>query len=344
VATLNTRPAKAHDFDDAVAVLRAVGEPTRLRLLALTAEAELTVTDMVDILGQSQPRISRHLKLLLEAGLVERVKEGSWAFFRAASEGAGARAVTAVVALADHSDAILTSDRERLAEVRAKRSEEAQAFFRRHAADWDRLRALHVAEERVERAVKDALAGRPVRSLLDLGTGTGRMLELFAPEIERGLGIDANPEMLTLARAALDRAGIRHCSVRTGDIYSLALPRDAYDAVIIHQVLHFLDDGGRAIREAARVLRPGGRLVVVDFAPHEQEFLREAQAHRRLGFARDVIEGWMEAAGLEPVRFQNLAPDNRGADHLTVSIWVGRDPRIVTDVPAQPDATAVEVA
>jgi SAM-dependent methyltransferase len=132
--------------------------------------------------------------------------------------------------------------------------------------------------------------------------------------------------------------------VRTGDIYSLALPRDAYDAVIIHQVLHFLDDGQRAIREAARVLRPGGRLVVVDFAPHEQEFLREAQAHRRLGFARDVIEGWMEAAGLEPVRFQNLAPDNRGADHLTVSIWVGRDPRIVTDVPAQPDATAVEVA
>lgn len=343
MAALFSKVPKAHAFDDAVAVLRAVGEPTRLRLLALVAEAELTVTDMVDILGQSQPRISRHLKLLLEAGLVERVKEGSWAFFRAAGEGAGARAVEALVALVDHSDANLARDRERLAEVRAKRSEEAQTFFRRHAAEWDRLRALHVAEERVEKAVRDALAGRPVHSLLDLGTGTGRMLELFAPEIGRGLGIDASPEMLTLARAALDRAGIRHCSVRTGDIYSLALPRDAYDAVIIHQVLHFLDDGARAIREAARVLRPGGRLVVVDFAPHEQEFLRETQAHRRLGFAREQIEGWMEAAGLEPTQFRNLAPEKKGAGQLTVSIWVARDPRVISDAPALPGVAAVEV-
>ncbi len=337
-------PSAAYGFDDAVAVLRAVGEPTRLRLLALLAQAELTVTDMVDILGQSQPRISRHLKLLLEASLVERVKEGSWAFFRASGEGAGARTVEALAALVDPSDAILASDRERLAEVRAKRSAEAQAFFRRHAADWDRLRALHVPEERVEKAVRDALSGAPLRSLLDLGTGTGRMLELFAPDIDRGLGIDASPEMLTLARAALDRAGIRHCSVRTGDIYSLALPRDAYDGVIIHQVLHFLDDGARAIREAARVLRPGGRLVVVDFAPHEQEFLREAQAHRRLGFARDVVEGWMAAAGLTPARVLNLAPDKPEGDKLTVSIWVGRDPRIVTDAPALPAAPAIEVA
>lgn len=334
---------RAHSFDDAVAVLRAVGEPTRLRLLALAAEAELTVTDMVDILGQSQPRISRHLKLLLEAGLVERVKEGSWAFFRASGEGAGARAVEALVTLVDPTDPILTSDRERLAEVRAKRSEEAQAFFRRHAAEWDKLRALHVAEERVERAVKDALSGRPVRALLDLGTGTGRMLELFAGEIDRGLGIDANPEMLTLARAALDRAGIRHCSVRAGDIYALALPRDAYDAVIIHQVLHFLDDGARAVREAARVLRPGGRLVIVDFAPHDVEFLRESQAHRRLGFGRDVVEGWMSAAGLEPTAFRSLAPDHKGDDQLTVSIWVARDPRLVTDAPALPGVPAVEV-
>jgi ubiquinone/menaquinone biosynthesis C-methylase UbiE len=344
VAKLFSDDPAAHAFDDAVAVLRAVGEPTRLRLLALLSEAELTVTDMVEILGQSQPRISRHLKLLLEAGLVERVKEGSWAFFRAARDGAGGRAVEALVALVDPADPILAIDRERLAEVRAKRADEAQAFFRRHAADWDRLRALHVPEERVEAAVREALSGRPVRALLDLGTGTGRMLELFAPEIERGLGIDANPEMLALARAALDRAGIRHCSVRTGDIYALGLPRDAYDAVIIHQVLHFLDDGARAIREAARVLRPGGRLVVVDFAPHEQEFLRESQQHRRLGFARETVEGWMEAAGLEPCQFQTLAPEGRGSGKLTVSIWVGRDPRIITDAPASPVAAAVEVA
>ncbi|MEI8145706.1 MAG: class I SAM-dependent methyltransferase, partial [Alphaproteobacteria bacterium] len=234
---------------------------------------------------------------------------------------------------ADPQDVILVRDRERLGEVHAKRSAEAQAFFRRHAADWDRLRALHVAEDRVEKAIMDAFADMRLRTLLDLGTGTGRMLELFAPHIERGLGIDANSEMLSLARASLDRAGIRHCVVRSGDIYALNVPRDAYDGVIIHQVLHFLDDGARAIREAARVMRPGGRLVVIDFAPHDLEFLRETQAHRRLGFARETVAGWMSAAGLTPTDFKSLKPARSGGDDLTVSIWVARDPRIQSDAP-----------
>src|SRR5262249_29892314 len=185
----------------------------------------------------------------------------------------------------------------------------AEAYFRRHAAEWDRIRALHVADAAVEAAIGGALAAAPIRSLLDLGTGTGRMLELLGPHIERGLGLDLSLDMLALARARLDRAGLKHCSVRQGDIYDLALPKDSFDVVVIHQVLHFLDDGARAIAEAARVLRPSGRLLVVDFAPHDLEFLRDQHAHRRLGFAPETVTQWMRAAGLDVVSQTSLAPE-----------------------------------
>jgi ubiquinone/menaquinone biosynthesis C-methylase UbiE len=211
--------------------------------------------------------------------------------------------------------------------VRATRVAVAQNYFRRHAAEWDRIRKLHVADAAVEDAVRAALADKRMRSLLDLGTGTGRMLELFAPDIERGIGIDLSLDMLALARARLDRAGWEHCSVRQGDIYNLTLPRDSFDAVVLHQVLHFLDDSARAIREAARMLRPGGRILVVDFAPHDLEFLREQHAHRRLGFAVETVSQWMEAAGLDPVRQQTLPPGPEGK--IAVSLWLARDPRIL---------------
>src|SRR6266446_1929451 len=291
-------------FGELHSALRAAAEATRMRVMMLLAETELTVSDLTEILRQSQPRISRHLRLLSEAGLVERYREGAWAFFRLAERGGGAE-----VGRLDPADPVVTRDRERLAEVRATRAAAAQAYFRAHAAEWDRIRRLHAADEAVEAEIRAALSDRPFRSLLDLGTGTGRMLELLGPQIERGLGIDFSLDMLALARARLDRAGLKHCSVRQGDIYDLPLPRDSFDVVIVHQVLHFLDDGARAIREAARVLRPQGRLLVIDFAPHDLEFLREEHAHLRLGFGAETVAQWMEQADLDVIGHRDLAPD-----------------------------------
>ena len=314
-------------FPALTATLKAAAEATRLRILILLAETELTVSDLTEILRQSQPRLSRHLRLLAEAGLVERFREGSWAFFRLGERGSAADIARALIARLDSDDPIIARDRERLAAVRSTRAAAAQNYFRRHAAQWDRIRKLHVADAAVEAAVRAALADKPIRSLLDLGTGTGRMLELFAADIERGLGLDLSRDMLALARTRLDGAGLQHCSVRYGDIYDLALPRDSFDVVIIHQVLHFLDDSARAIREAARVLRPGGRLLVVDFAPHDLEFLREQHAHRRLGFAAETVTQWLEAAGLDVMSQQTLPPGPEGK--IAVSLWLARDPRIV---------------
>ena len=320
-------------FDALNTALKAAGEETRLRVLALLAEAELTVSDLTDILRQSQPRISRHLKLLVEAGLVERFREGTWAFFRLAEHGGGADVARALIERLNPGDQTIARDRERLSSVRHARAAAAQAYFRAHAAEWDRIRKLHVADEAVEEAIRAALSDKPFRSLLDLGTGTGRMLEMFGPDIERGLGLDLSLDMLLLARDRLERAGLRNCSVRQGDIYDLPLANDSFDVVILHQVLHFLDDGARAIREAARVLRPGGRLLVVDFAPHEQEFLREQFAHRRLGFAPDTVTLWITASGLDPVMHKSLAPEPGSEGKIAVSLWLARDTRALMATP-----------
>ncbi|HEX2510696.1 MAG TPA: metalloregulator ArsR/SmtB family transcription factor [Microvirga sp.] len=320
-------------LDETLGILRAAAEETRLRILALLGEGELSVSDLTDILGQSQPRISRHLKLLVEAGLAERHREGAWAFFRLTDRGAAARLLRPMLDALDRADQQLLDDRTRLGAVRAQRAQMAQSFFARLAPEWDRVRSLHVPEAAVEAAVLEALGPKPIRNLVDLGTGTGRMLQLLAPRTARAVGLDASHAMLSVARANLEKAGLTRVELRQGDIYAPPFPRNGFDLVVIHQVLHYLDDPARAIREAARLAAPGGRVLVVDFAPHNLEFLREAQAHRRLGFAAEQVAGWLEEAGLDCMLTRNLAPPRKGADKLTVTLWLGQDRRVATDWP-----------
>jgi ubiquinone/menaquinone biosynthesis C-methylase UbiE len=238
----------------------------------------------------------------------------------------------------DHEDRQLVDDRMRLEAVRAQRAQAAQAFFSRHATDWDRVRSLHAPEAVVEAAVLDVLGNKPIRNLLDLGTGTGRMLQLLAPGASRVVGLDASHAMLSVARANLEKAGLTRVELRQGDIYAPPFPRDTFDLVVVHQVLHYLEDPARALREAARLVSPGGRILVVDFAPHNLEFLRESQAHRRLGFPADQVAWWLGEAGLDCTLTKNIAPPRKEEDQLTVSLWLGQDRRIMTDWPlAQSD-------
>ena len=323
------RPPAPLSFSVLLAGLEAAGEETRLRILCLLDEAELTVSELVAILGQSQPRVSRHLKLLVEAGLAARQREGAWAFFRLADDG-GAFARDLVRRL-DPADPTLSADRGRLEVARDARRKQAAAYFAEQATDWDRIRALHAPEERVEAALMSMIGEKPFRSLLDLGTGTGRMLELLAPRAVRAVGIDQSAAMLALARSRIDQAGLRNVHLRQGDIYAPPVEPDGYDLVVIHQVLHFLDDPARALKEAARALAPGGRLVVVDFDAHDQEFLRTDFAHRRLGFALSEIEGFLVEAGLAGVHAKRVPPAAGEQGKLTVAIWLAQDPRIISN-------------
>ncbi|MCI5077156.1 metalloregulator ArsR/SmtB family transcription factor [Oricola sp.] len=315
-------------LDTMVDLLKTIAEPTRLRILKLLAEGDLTVSELTTILGQSQPRVSRHLKLMLDSRLIKRQQEGSWALFRLSRDAAGDVLVQELLGRIDQTDETIRKDSERLLEVKALRREKASRYFTRNAASWDEIRSHHVADELVEEALSALIGDKPVRYMLDLGTGTGRLLELFADLYQYGIGIDSNRDMLNVARANLDAAGVRNAEVRLGDVYNLPIPRDGFDLVTIHQVLHYLDDPSAAIRQAARALRPGGRLVIVDFAPHHLDLLREEHAHQRLGFADADIEGWFEKAELEPVQSRALAAGKVDPDQLTVKIWVARDPRV----------------
>ena len=299
--------------------MKAAAEPTRLRLLAICAYAELTVTELTQILGQSQPRVSRHLKLLCEAGLLTRHREGTWAFYRLAEQGSCASLAHSLIDLLPEDDSVLALDLERLEGVKAARARAAADYFRANADRWDRIRGLYVPEAEVEAVLLGIFEGQGIGDFLDIGTGTGRILEIFAPLVGRGVGIDLSHDMLTVARAKLEGANIRHCQVRHGDLYNLPFASATQDAVVVHQVLHYLDDPRASLDEAARVLKPGGNLAIVDFAGHGEEFLRQEHRHRWLGFDDADIGQWLLGAGLEV-----HTPVALAGRPLTVKVWPAR--------------------
>lgn len=329
-------------LDTMVDTLKAAAESSRLRILSLLSRGDLTVSDLTDILHQSQPRVSRHLKLLLEAGLIGRYQEGSWAYFRLADDEAARELVQALVSRVDAGDPMIERDLERLAEVKRRRQDMASDYFSRNAASWDEIRTLHASDNSVEQALLKLVGKHPFQSMLDLGTGTGRVLEILAPLYRRGVGVDMSREMLSVARANLDRAGVHHAQVRQGDIFAPPVGRDAFDLITIHQVLHFLDDPGRAVKEAGRLLRPSGRMIVVDFAPHTLEFLRSEHAHQRLGFSDRQMVDWFAEAGLEMSGSETF--EAAGAGKLTVKLWMAKDRRILIAEPAIATHEAKEIA
>ena len=314
-------------------VLWALDEATRLRIVALLQHGELTVTDLTDILGQSQPRISRHLKLLADAGVVDKHREGTWAFFDLVSSGPIGKLVAGVLALTDVHDSVLAADLDRLTIVRSRRTAVAQEYFAGIAARWDEERSLHASDAVVEEAIVETVGPAKYRSMLDMGTGTGRMLRLLGRNADHAVGLDTSHSMLAVARANLERAEVRGIDLRQGDVYSPPFANDSFDLIVIHQVLHFLEDPARAVREAARLLAPGGRLLIVDFAPHSLEFLRTDHAHLRLGFRADTVGGWLEHSGLDVPTIRTIAPpavdgeEPLAGERLTVSLWLGCDRR-----------------
>lgn len=301
----------------ALDIFRALADETRLRIVALLASMELSVGELAQVLGQSQPRVSRHIKILCDAGLAERRKEGSWVFVALGADALVAPVIAALAAWGTEVEA--QADIARLEAVRADRAAAAAAWFQTHAGEWDAIRSLHVAEEQVEAAMLDVLGAAPLGRLIDIGTGTGRMIELFAPRASHALGIDKSSEMLRLARARMGERGLDNAELRQADLYALPLTDAAADVAILHHVLHFAQQPGAAIVEASRVLSAGGRLLIADFASHDREELRARDAHTRLGFSDAQVEGWFAAAGLAPARVETLE-----GGELTVKLWLGR--------------------
>jgi SAM-dependent methyltransferase len=302
-------------MDRVLSQLRAAAEPTRLRLLALCARGAFRVSDLCEVLGQSQPRLSRHLRLLVEAGLLERVPEGANAYFGLPPDADLARMILARL---PEDDPQLAADRRQAARLAAERAREASESFRRLGGDWDEVRALGLSAPAIERAMLDLLPPR-IGAFLDIGTGTGRLLELVAPRAERAFGVDASREMLALARARLAERGVAdRCAVRQADMYRLPLPDGGFDVVALQMVLHYAEDPAAALAEAARVLRPDGLLVVVDLEAHGHSELLERHAHRWPGFDDAALAGWFGAAGCAPL------PPRSVEGGLPVRLWPAR--------------------
>ncbi len=309
------------------ALFRALADPTRLRIMRLLGSMELAVGEVAQALGQSQPRVSRHIGILCDAGLAERRREGSWIFLRATSDDKGSPPVRSDIArLLSRAEAIDSSfrdqceaDRSKLAEIRAAREAQAQEYFADHAHDWDELRRLHSSDEQIERALADALGEGPLGRLLDIGTGTGRMAEMFAERADHIVALDKSLAMLRLARARLQHLSADRVEVVQGDFTNLSFAPASFDTVLFHQVLHFAHSPAAALYEAARVTSADGRIAVVDFDAHQHEELREKHAHSRLGFADEQMHELLDDAGFDPKPSISLDDGEIG-----VRIWIAR--------------------
>ena len=317
--------------------LRALADPTRLRIMRLLAAMELAVGELAQVLGQSQPRVSRHIRILCDAGLAERRKEGSWVFLRSAIGPGRAPPLGAAAAhlltIAEESDAQFAArcseDRRHLAAIRAAREASAAAYFARYAAEWDNLRALHSPDAPVEAALLSALGSKSLGALLDVGTGTGRIAELLAPRAAQVTALDNSPEMLRLARARLQHLDAAALELVQGDFTALPFGEGQFDTVVFHQVLHYAQAPERALAEAARVTRTGGTIAVVDFAAHDREELRSQHAHARLGFSDEQMLALLGEAG-----FTAAPPTALPGTPLTVKIWTGQRGKALTPVSA----------
>ncbi|MDJ0922026.1 MAG: metalloregulator ArsR/SmtB family transcription factor [Henriciella sp.] len=322
------------DPETLVDALKAAGEPTRLRLLALLRQGDLAVGELVQILKQSQPRLSHHLKTLTTAGLVERLPEGSWVYYRATSKGWPRRLLDTLFAEIDLGKAAFAADRTALNDIRQQRLSTANAYFEAVADDWDRIRALHFPNEAIEKALLEVAQPGPLHRVVDLGTGTGRMLALFAPRAAEAEGLDLSHQMLTVARANLAKAGVTNARVRQGDVAATPFETDSAELVIIHQVLHYIEDPAAVIAEAARILRPGGQLLIVDFAPHDLAFLQEQHGHRRLGLRLEDMQEWADAANLSLAPPRRFDPPDSLDQGLSVLIWSAARPKQKQEVAA----------
>ncbi|MCP2671371.1 metalloregulator ArsR/SmtB family transcription factor [Maricaulaceae bacterium EIL42A08] len=305
---------------DLLPKLKALAEPTRLRIISLLAQGEMTVSEIMQVLGQSQPRVSRHLKLLADAGLCERFPEGGWVFYRLVRTGLVSSLAGLVEEYADFDAPQAQRDRQRLSELKSQRRAHAELYFKEAAQEWAHIRSLQYSEEAVESALVALTEGREFKLHVDVGTGTGRMLELFSPQASEGMGVDLSREMLSVARSKLSEAGLSSRFVRQADASALPLEDGAADLVTVHQVLHYLPDPRVALQECARVLVPGGLLLVVDFDEHRHERLREEHHHRHLGFPPARMTGWLQAAGMTLKALETL--ESEGIEGgLTVLIW-----------------------
>ena len=306
----------------AESTMRALADPTRLRIMRLITAMELAVGELAHVLGQSQPRVSRHVAILCDAGLAERRREGSWVFLRQAMSGPMGRAAARLLAAAEDALAAFAAqceeDRRHLAQIRAAREKNAAEYFARHASEWDRLRALLAPAGVVEQALVRSLEVAPVGRVLDIGTGTGRIAELLQPRAEHVTGLDKSPEMLRLARARLQDLPADRIAFVQGDFGALPFAPASFDTVVFHQVLHYAQEPAYALAEAARVCREGGRIAIVDLAAHQREELRREHAHARLGFADLQMRAMLLEHGFKPAK--TVACEG---GELAVKVWTG---------------------